>query len=61
MFSRLRKRFGRGNVDSGETKVKESGLSPQSNDGQRQHFWGMWSKFWAVYFELPVRGAAGLS
>uniref|UniRef100_A0ABK0LLE1 Disks large homolog 5 N-terminal domain-containing protein n=2 Tax=Rattus norvegicus TaxID=10116 RepID=A0ABK0LLE1_RAT len=43
MFSRLRKRFGRGNVDSGETKVKESGLSPQSNDGQRQHFWGMWN------------------
>eukprot|EP00073_Rattus_norvegicus_P054474 XP_017456893.1 PREDICTED: disks large homolog 5-like isoform X5 [Rattus norvegicus] len=43
MFSRLRKRFGRGNVDSGETRVKESGLSSQSNDGQRQHFWGMWN------------------
>ncbi|XP_063134556.1 uncharacterized protein LOC134483212 isoform X2 [Rattus norvegicus] len=41
MFSRLRKHFGRGNVDSGETKVKESSLSSQSNDGQRQHFWGM--------------------
>jgi len=56
MFSLLRKRFGRGNVDFGETRVKESGLSSQSNDGQRQHFWGMCSKFWAVYFELPVRG-----
>ncbi|XP_063134866.1 uncharacterized protein Dlg5l4 isoform X2 [Rattus norvegicus] len=43
MFSRLRKRFGRGNVDSGETRVKESGFSSQSNDGQRQHFWGMWN------------------
>ncbi|XP_063134447.1 disks large homolog 5-like [Rattus norvegicus] len=43
MFSRLRKHFGRGNVDSGETRVKESGLSSQSNDGQRQHFWGMWN------------------
>ncbi|XP_063134628.1 disks large homolog 5-like isoform X2 [Rattus norvegicus] len=41
MFSLLRKRFGRGNVDFGETRVKESGLSSQSNDGQRQHFWGM--------------------
>ncbi|XP_038956644.1 disks large homolog 5-like [Rattus norvegicus] len=43
MFSRLRKRFGRGNVDSGETRVKESGLSSQSNDGQRQHFWRMFN------------------
>ncbi|XP_063134451.1 disks large homolog 5-like [Rattus norvegicus] len=43
MFSLLRKRFGRGNVDSGETRVKESGLSSQSNDGQIQHFWGMWN------------------
>ncbi|XP_063134646.1 disks large homolog 5-like [Rattus norvegicus] len=43
MFSRLRKRFGRGNVDSGETRVKESSLSSQSNDGQRQHFWGMFN------------------
>ncbi|XP_063134602.1 disks large homolog 5-like [Rattus norvegicus] len=41
MFSRLRKRFGRGNVDCGETRVKEFGLSSQSNDGQRQHFWGI--------------------
>jgi len=61
MFSRLRKHFGRGNVDCGETRVKESGLSSQSNDGERQDFWGMWSKFWAVYFELPARVAAGLS
>lgn len=61
MFSRLRNRFGRGDVDCGETRVKESGLSSQSNDGQRQHFWGLFSKFWAVYFELPLRGAAGLS
>ncbi|XP_063134545.1 disks large homolog 5-like [Rattus norvegicus] len=43
MFSCLRKRFGRGNVDCGETRVKESGLSSLSNDGQRQHFWGMWN------------------
>ncbi|XP_063134898.1 uncharacterized protein LOC134483591 isoform X1 [Rattus norvegicus] len=43
MFSRLRKRFGRGNVDCGQTRVKESGLSSQSNDGQRQHFWGMFN------------------
>eukprot|EP00073_Rattus_norvegicus_P054573 XP_017456993.1 PREDICTED: uncharacterized protein LOC100363225 isoform X3 [Rattus norvegicus] len=43
MFSRLRKSFGRGNIDCGETRVKESGLSSQSNDGQRQHFWGMWN------------------
>ncbi|XP_063134507.1 disks large homolog 5-like [Rattus norvegicus] len=43
MFSRLRKRFGRGNVDCGETRVKESSLSSQSNDGQRQHFWGMFN------------------
>ncbi|XP_063134549.1 uncharacterized protein LOC134483208 [Rattus norvegicus] len=43
MFSRLRKRFGRGNVDCGETKVKEFGLSSQSNDGERQHFWGMFN------------------
>ncbi|XP_063134914.1 disks large homolog 5-like isoform X3 [Rattus norvegicus] len=41
MFSHLRKRFGRGIVDSGETRVKESGLSSQSNGGQRQDFWGM--------------------
>ncbi|XP_038954025.2 uncharacterized protein Dlg5l16 isoform X1 [Rattus norvegicus] len=40
MFSHLCKRFGRGNVDCGETRVKESGLSSQSNDGQRQRFWG---------------------
>ncbi|XP_063134874.1 uncharacterized protein LOC134483567 [Rattus norvegicus] len=43
MFSRLRKCFGRGNVDCGQTRVKESGLSSQSNDGQRQHFWGMFN------------------
>eukprot|EP00073_Rattus_norvegicus_P043900 XP_017445979.1 PREDICTED: uncharacterized protein LOC679711 isoform X1 [Rattus norvegicus] len=43
MFSRLRKHFGRGNVDCGQTRVKESGLSSQSNDGQRQHFWGMFN------------------
>ncbi|XP_063134469.1 uncharacterized protein LOC134483151 isoform X2 [Rattus norvegicus] len=43
MFSHLRKRFGRGNVDCGETRVKESSLSSQSNDGERQHFWGMWN------------------
>ncbi|XP_063134862.1 uncharacterized protein LOC134483554 [Rattus norvegicus] len=43
MFSRLRKRFGRGNVDCGQTRVKESGLSSQSNDEQRQHFWGMFN------------------
>ncbi|XP_063134697.1 uncharacterized protein LOC134478811 isoform X7 [Rattus norvegicus] len=42
MFSHLRKLFGRGNVDCGEIKVKESSLSSLSNDGQRQHFWGMW-------------------
>eukprot|EP00073_Rattus_norvegicus_P054471 XP_017456890.1 PREDICTED: disks large homolog 5-like isoform X1 [Rattus norvegicus] len=41
MFSCLRGHFGRGNVDSGETRVKGSSLSSQSNDGQRQHFWGM--------------------
>eukprot|EP00073_Rattus_norvegicus_P054502 XP_017456921.1 PREDICTED: uncharacterized protein LOC363324 isoform X3 [Rattus norvegicus] len=40
-FSSPRKRFGRGIVDSGETRVKESGLSSQSNGGQRQDFWGM--------------------
>ncbi|XP_063134472.1 uncharacterized protein LOC134483152 isoform X2 [Rattus norvegicus] len=43
MFSRLPKRFGRGNVDCGQTRVKESGLSSQSNDGQRQHFWGIFN------------------
>ncbi|XP_063134664.1 uncharacterized protein LOC134483306 [Rattus norvegicus] len=41
MFSHLCKRFGRGNIDCGETRVKEYGLSSQSNDGQRQRFWGM--------------------
>ncbi|XP_038954108.2 uncharacterized protein Dlg5l12 isoform X1 [Rattus norvegicus] len=43
MFSRLLKHFGRGNVDCGETRVREASLSSQSNDGQRQHFWGMWN------------------
>ncbi|XP_063134890.1 uncharacterized protein LOC134483581 isoform X2 [Rattus norvegicus] len=41
MFSCLRGHFGRGNIDCGETRVKGSSLSSQSNDGQRQHFWGM--------------------
>eukprot|EP00073_Rattus_norvegicus_P054558 XP_017456978.1 PREDICTED: uncharacterized protein LOC108353205 isoform X3 [Rattus norvegicus] len=43
MFSHLHKRSGRGNIDCGETRVKESSLSSQSNDGQRQRFWGMWN------------------
>ncbi|XP_063134490.1 centrosomal protein of 135 kDa-like isoform X2 [Rattus norvegicus] len=43
MFSRVCKRFGRGNVDCGDTTVKESGLSSQSNDGQRQHLWGLFN------------------
>lgn len=34
--------------------MKESDLSSQRNDGQRKWFWGMWSKFWEVSFELSV-------
>ncbi|XP_063134863.1 disks large homolog 5-like [Rattus norvegicus] len=41
MFSCLRNRCGRQNVDCGDITVKESSLSSLSNDGQRQHFWGM--------------------
>ncbi|XP_063122391.1 uncharacterized protein LOC134480030 isoform X2 [Rattus norvegicus] len=41
MYSRLRKHFGRVNVDFGQTGVRESRLSSKTNDGQRKVAWGM--------------------
>lgn len=55
MFARLCRRFGRVDVDREESRVKQT--KPKGNDGHRT--WGMWSKFWAVYVELPLRGECG--
>lgn len=50
-------------VDSGESRVRaeEGGLSMERNGGERRWSWGMWSKSWAVYVELPVRGGLQLA
>nr|XP_038954110.1 uncharacterized protein LOC120098582 isoform X2 [Rattus norvegicus] len=40
MFARLRRCFGRVDVDGEESRVKQR--KPQSNDGHRMRSWGMW-------------------
>lgn len=57
MFARLRRRFGRVDVDGEESRMNQT--KPKSNGGHRTWSCGMGSKFWAVYVELPVRGVCG--
>lgn len=63
MFARLRGRFQSAKVDCGESgvRVKEGGLSTERNGGRRRWSWGMWSKSWALYVELSVRGGLELA
>lgn len=63
MLARLHGQFQRERVDSGESRVRaeEGGLSTERNGGGRRWSWGMWSKSWAVYVELPVRGGLQLA
>lgn len=42
-------------------RAEEGGLSTERNGGRRRWSWGMWSKSWAVYVELPVRGGLELA
>lgn len=63
MFARLRGRSQGAEVDFRETgvRVKEGGLSEERNGGRRRWSWGMWSKSWALYAELPDRGGLELA
>lgn len=63
MFARFRGRSQGAKVEGGENgvRVKEGELSTERNGGRRRWSWGMWSKSWALYVELPDRGGNELA